>query len=139
MAARLWHDQGAISDGHVLTKGKLNFNVIIGWLFQYYYIKEGNENMKGGYVLVDCTGLDLLSETTQTISGLYNKVKAAMATGKMIIAENMIWGDDGYISPISVFGIDMGPSYGIYLTASTLQIRVSPANVVTIVNMAPST
>lgn len=94
--------------------------------------------MKGGYVLIDCTGLDLLEESTQTISGLYNKVKAAMSTGKMIIAENIIWGDDGIISPISVFGIDMGSTYGIYLTASTLQIRVSPADVVTIVNMAPS-
>ena len=94
--------------------------------------------MKGGYVLVDCTGLDLLSESTQTISGLYAKCKAAMATGKMIIAENIIWGDDGVISPISVFAIDMGSTYGIYLTASTLQIRVSPANVVTIVNMAPT-
>ena len=91
--------------------------------------------MKGGYVLIDCKGLDLLSESTQTIAGLYNKVKAAMATGKMIIAENCIWGSDGFISPISVFGIDMGSTYGIYLTASTLQIRVSPANVVTIVNM----
>lgn len=95
--------------------------------------------MKAGYVLVNCVGLDLLSESTQTIAGLYNKVKSAMETGKMIIAENIMWGDDGIISPIPVFAIDMGSTYGIYLTASTLQIRVSPANVVTIVNMAPST
>ena len=94
--------------------------------------------MKGGYVLVDCKGLDLTSQSTQTITGLYAKVKKAMATGKMIIAENMIWGDDGYISPVHVFGIDMGSTYGIYCTASTLQIRISPADVVTIVNMAPS-
>ena len=94
--------------------------------------------MKGGYVLVDCKGLDLTSESTQTITGLYAKVKAAMATGKLIIAENMIWGDDGTISPVHVFAIDMGPTYGIYCTASTLQIRISPADVVTIVNMAPT-
>ena len=94
--------------------------------------------MKAGYVLVNASGLDLLAESTQTIAGLYDKCKAAMATGKMIIAENIIWGDDGIISPIPVFAIDMGSTYGIYLTASTLQIRVSPANVVTIVNMAPS-
>ena len=94
--------------------------------------------MKGGYVLINASGLDLLSESTQTIEGLYNKCVSAMKTGKMIIAENIIWGDDGVISPIPVFAIDMGSTYGIYLTASTLQIRVSPANVVTIVNMAPS-
>lgn len=94
--------------------------------------------MKAGYVLVNASGLDLLSESTQTIAGIYDKCKAAMKTGKMIIVENVIWGDDGIISPIHVFAIDMGSTYGIYLTASTLQIRVSPANVVTIVNMAPS-
>lgn len=94
--------------------------------------------MKGGYVLVDCKGLDLLAESTQTITGLYAKIKAAKATGKMIIAENMIWGDDGTISPVHVFAIDMGSTYGIYCTASTLQIRISPADVVTIVNMIPS-
>lgn len=96
--------------------------------------------MKAGYVLIDCGGLDLLSESTQTITGLYNKVKEAMKTGKMIIAENIIWGDgvDRPVSPISCFAIDMG-DYGIYITASTLQIRVTLSDVVTIVNMAPST
>ena len=100
--------------------------------------KVGNEIMKGGYVLVDCKGLDLTSEDTQTFTGLYAKIKKAMATGKLIIAENMVWGSDGTISPVHVFAIDMGSTYGIYCTASTLQIRVSPADVVTIVNMAPS-
>lgn len=94
--------------------------------------------MKAGYVLVNCGGLDLLSESTQTIAGLYNKVKSAMETGKMIIAENIIWGSGKPITPISVFAIDMG-DYGIYITASTLQIRVNSSNQVTIVNMAPST
>lgn len=95
--------------------------------------------MKGGYVLVNCGGLDLLSESSQTISGLYNRVKSALATGKMMIAENVIWGTGKPISPIPVFAIDMGSTYGIYITASTLQIRVSTADAVTIVNMAPST
>ena len=95
--------------------------------------------MKAGYVLIDCKGLDLLSESTQTINGLYDRVKSAMATGKMIIAENLIWNDGVArpISPVSCFGIDMG-DYGIYITASTLQIRVSKLDVVTIVNMAPT-
>ena len=94
--------------------------------------------MKGGYVLVNCGGLDLTSEIAQTISGLYNRAMSAFATGKAIIAENVIWGSDGPISPIACFAIDMGSPYGIYITASTLQIRVTPADVVTIVNMAPS-
>ena len=94
--------------------------------------------MKAGYVLVNVSGLDLTSESAQTIAGLYDKCAAAMKTGKLIIAENIIWGNDGVITPIPVFAIDMGSPYGIYLTASTLQIRVSPSDVVTILNMAPS-
>lgn len=119
-----------------ITKCAYDFNRLI---MSTLYIKEGNENMKAGYVLIDCKGLDLLSESTQTIAGLYDRVKAAMATGKMIIAENLIWDDgvDRPISPVPCFGIDMG-DYGIYITASTLQIRVSKLDVVTIVNMAPA-
>ena len=94
--------------------------------------------MKAGYVLVNCGGLDLLSESSQTIAGLYAKVKSAMETGKMIIAENIIWGSGKTITPISVFAIDHGED-GICVTASTLQIWVNSSNEVTIVNMAPST
>ena len=100
--------------------------------------KEGNEIMKAGYVLVNCSGLDLTNESTQTISGLYKKVQAAMATGKAIIAENIIWGTGKPITPIACFAIDMGSTYGIYITASTLQIRVNSDDEVTIVNMAPA-
>ena len=99
--------------------------------------KEGNEIMKAGYVLVNCSGLDLLKDDTQTIAGLYDKVAAAMSTGKAIIAENIIWGTGKPISPIACFAIDMGSPYGIYITASTLQIRVNSDDEVTIVNMAP--
>lgn len=39
----------------------------------------------GGYILIDATGLDLLKgETPQTVSGIYNRVKSAMATNKPI-------------------------------------------------------
>lgn len=89
----------------------------------------------GGYIMIDCKGLDLTGGTTpQTKTGLYSKVKTAMGIGKPIFAYNCIWGDDGEVSPIQVFAIDMG-DYGIYITASTLQIRVSSADSVVIINM----
>ena len=40
------------------------------------------KNYQSGYVLVDCTGLDLNDSTTQNIKGLYKKAKEAIASGK---------------------------------------------------------
>ena len=89
----------------------------------------------GGYIMVDCGGLDLTKgETPQTISGLYSKVKKAMLSGKPMYATNCIWGTGKPISPIQTFAIQLY-SDEIYCTASTLQVRVKDTNVVTIVNM----
>ena len=90
--------------------------------------------MKSGYILIDCSGVDLTKGSTeQTISGLYARVKAAYNSGKMMIAENAVWGDQGLVSPIQVFAVDFGTYYVI--TASTLQIWLTNADKVTIVNM----
>lgn len=92
--------------------------------------------MKGGYTLINCTGLDLTKGSTeQTITGIYAKVKVAMNTGKMIIAENCNW-NGAIVTPISVFAIDF--SDYIIVTTSTLQVIVNPTDVITIVNLAPS-
>ena len=94
--------------------------------------------MNGGYIMVDCTGLDLIKGSTpQTIAGLYNLVKSAMGCNKPIFAVNCVWDDKGLVTPIQCFCIDFG-DYGIIATASTLQIHIAPNNVVTIVNLAPA-
>ena len=91
--------------------------------------------MKGGYTLINCTGLDLIKGSTeQNISGIYNKVKSAMQTKKMMIAVNCNW-NGAYVTPISVFAIDFGDY--IIVTSSTLQIVVNTNDVVTINNLAP--
>lgn len=93
--------------------------------------------MKAGYVLVDCKNLDLtLGSTEQTINGLYDKVVSAHNTGKMIIAENCKWGEQGAVSPMPVMSVKFSGYY--ILTASTLQVVVTSADKVTIINMAPS-
>lgn len=76
----------------------------------------------GGYVLVDCKGLDLLKSQKQTIDGIHERVAAAMATGKPVYAENCVWGPDNYVSPINV--ICTTDSGDLTATASTLQIRI---------------
>ena len=94
--------------------------------------------MNGGYVMIDCTGIDLTKgETPQTVTGLYKKVQTAMQTGKPIYAGGMIWGSGKPVTPVQVFCIQLYDDE-VYCTASTLQVRVKNTDVVTIGNMAPS-
>lgn len=91
--------------------------------------------MHGGYIMIDCKGLDLTKgETEQTISGLYARVREAMKTGKPIFADNCIWGTGKPMSPIQMFANQLYTDE-ICCTASTLQIRVKNTDKVTIVNM----
>lgn len=90
-------------------------------------------NKKGGYILIDCGGLNLLSETSQTITGLYAKVKKAHALNKPIYAVNCVYGAGVKMSPIQVFTIyESGSMIG---TASILQIRVASDDSVTITSL----
>ena len=93
--------------------------------------------MDAGIIMVDCKGLDLLAESTQEISGLYARLTEARATDKVVVAHNIVWGGTGKTSPIPV--ILTAPQANTYVcTAATLQICVTSADEVTIVNMAPS-
>ena len=89
-----------------------------------------------GYISVDCKGLNLLAEEAQTITGLYNEVQEAIATGKPIFATNLVWGEVSAISPVQVFSVQWD-GY-VILTASTLQVIVTTSDVVTINNLAPA-
>lgn len=55
----------------------------------------------GGYILVDCAGLELNDSTEQEISGLYARAQAALKTGKPCYAVNCLM-NDSYCSPVSV-------------------------------------
>lgn len=90
--------------------------------------------MKGGYTMIDCQGLDLTKGATpQTITGIYNKVHEAFKLNKPIYAYNCTWGTEGAVTPIQIMAIEFD-DYTI-CTASTLQIVISPLDVITIVNL----
>lgn len=90
--------------------------------------------MKGGYINIDCSGLDLTKGATeQTITGLYQTVKSAFKANKPIFAYNAIWGTNGIVSPIQVFIVDFGAKF--VCTTSTLQINVTKQDKVTITNL----
>ena len=94
-------------------------------------------SLNGGYIMVDCTGLDLIKGTTpQTVNSIYNRVKSAMAYNKPLYACNAIWGTGKPVTPIQCFAIDWGDV--IIVTSSTLQIIISPYDSIIINNLAPS-
>lgn len=91
--------------------------------------------MNGGYIMIDCTGLDLTKGSAeQTITGLYSRVKNAMKANKPIYCNNAVWGNYGKISPIACFA-NMSSTSNIIITSSTLQIVVTENDVVTIENL----
>lgn len=86
-----------------------------------------------GYVIIDCKGLELTSQTKQTITGIYNRVRDAYNTGKPCICYNCLWEDD----VMSPFNVMINPrSSGNYIaTASTLQIEIDDEDGIEITNM----
>ena len=90
--------------------------------------------MKGGYINIDCSGLDLTKGSTeQTITGLYKTVKSAFKANKPIFVYNANWGTNGIVSPIQVFIVDFSTKF--VCTTSTLQIKVTNQDKVTITNL----
>lgn len=86
-----------------------------------------------GYALVDCTGINLLSQSEVTVDGIYAKCKAAYDSGKPIIACNCTYGAGVDMTPVSVMGIIEDGSF--IFTASILQIKVAPDDGVTITSL----
>lgn len=86
-----------------------------------------------GYVLVDCGGMNLLAQSSQTITGLYKVCEAAVASGKLILAVNCEYGDGVPMTPIPVMAIKESGNF--IFTASILQITVESDDSVTITSL----
>ena len=88
---------------------------------------------KTGYVVVDCTGIDLLSQEKVTVPGIYAKVKEAFETGKPMFACNCEYGSGVPMTPVQVMSIIEA---GVYImTSSIIQVRVDEDDGVWIVNL----
>lgn len=89
--------------------------------------------MASGYILVDCTGVELTADSATTISGLHAKAKAAKDTGKACYACNCTY--NGYkVSPIPVQVIEVSGGT-IIASAEWLQVFITSADSVTVQNM----
>lgn len=89
--------------------------------------------MNGGYSMVNCDGMNLLSQSAQTIKGLYKRVTRAVGTGKPVQAYNCVYGEGVPMTPINVFVIKEDNVY--ICTASILQVRVASNDSVTITSL----
>ena len=86
-----------------------------------------------GYIMFDCGGLDLNDATEQEIDGIYDRAKAALATGKPVYAANCVMSAMP-CSPTSVIAWDQGDD-GIIATGHVLRITIAKDDGVTVVNL----
>lgn len=91
--------------------------------------------MNGGYIMVDCKGLDLTGGSTpQEIPGFWNLAKKAIASGKPIVAHNCVYGSGVPVSPVTCFGWYLDTDE-IVIVGATLHIHVKDNNTAIIVDV----
>lgn len=88
-----------------------------------------------GYILVDCTGINLLAGEKQTVTGIFSKSTEAYESDKPIWAINLQYGEGVKMTPVPVMAIKEGGKY--CFSASILQIWIDEDDGVEVVNLAP--
>ncbi len=90
--------------------------------------------MNGGYILVDCTGLDLSLSTAQEITGIWDKAVDAMKAGKPIVASNCLYGT-AEVSPVTAFGWYISATE-IVIVGATLHVHIKNDDTATVLDVA---
>ena len=90
------------------------------------------KNYQSGYILVDFTGLNLNDSTTQSITGSYDRAKAAIDSGKpcIVCGCNM---SGAPCTPVSVVAWMEGED--IIATGHVLRVTIEKDDDVTVVNL----
>lgn len=91
--------------------------------------------MVGGYIMADCTGLDLTSAEKVTITGMWDKAVEALKQNKPIVAYNCIYGTGKPVSPVTCFGWYLS-STTIVIVGATLHIIIDNADGVIVQDVA---
>ena len=94
------------------------------------------KGLKGGYFMIDCGGLDLTDDSTQTIIGLYKQMQEGIKSGKPLIAYNCVWGSnsDAPLTPIQFFAQQWSSTL-VVGTASILNITCTNEDVVQVTSL----
>ena len=90
--------------------------------------------MKGGYILIDCTGLDLSSNAAQEIAGSWKKAQNALDAEKPIVAVGATYGN-APVTPVTCFAWRISETE-IVIVGATLHCHVKNDNTVTVLDVA---
>lgn len=90
--------------------------------------------MNGGYIMVDCMGIDLTNAEPQSISGIWNKAVEAMEADKPIIAHNCEYGTGVKVSPVTCFGWYINDDE-IVIVGATLHIHIKDDDTATVLDV----
>lgn len=91
--------------------------------------------LKGGYFMIDGTGVDLSDSSEQTVPGSWNQALAAVEGGKPLVFYNTVYGSGVPVSPVPGFGWKIS-STEIVLVGATLHIHVKNTDKVTVLDVA---
>lgn len=90
--------------------------------------------MKGGYILIDCTGLDLSVGTAQEVAGSWKNAQNALNSDKPIIAVGATYGSAS-VTPVTCFAWRISETE-IVIVGATLHCHVKSDNTVTVLDVA---
>lgn len=92
---------------------------------------------QSGLFYLDGGGIELSSDSEQTIAGSWARAKAAVESQKAILAYNCKYNEAVLPNPIPVFPMSVGES-SIILVGATLHITITSANKCTVLDVAGS-
>lgn len=90
----------------------------------------------GGYILVDVTGIELASSEAQSVTGIWDKAVAALASNKPIVASGCKY-STAPVSPVTCFGWYIATDE-IVIVGATLHIHIKNTDSVTVLDVAGS-
>lgn len=91
--------------------------------------------MVGGYIMVDCSGLDLTETDAQSITGIWDKAVSAISADKPIIAHGCVYGSGVPVSPVTCFGWYIAADE-IVIVGATLHIHIKDDDTATVLDVA---
>ena len=92
--------------------------------------------LRGGYILVDATGIDLASAESQSVTGIWVKARNAAYSGKPIVAEGLIYGSYP-VTPVTAFAFIISSTEIAFISA-TLHIHIKSDDTVVVIDVAGS-
>lgn len=83
--------------------------------------------MNGGYSMIDFSGCDL--GNLGTVTGIYERTKQAIETGKPLVLSGMVNGEQGFTPIVAYGGIESSTS--VFVSFFPVTLHISNADEIT--------